>query len=934
MQSPLRVRSTARSADVDPRARAALTTLIGRETEFADIAALMNTTRLLTLTGIGGTGKTRLALEAALRAGERQAVLVVELAPIDSPEHVAVAVRLAIAAADPDHIRPAPGRSALQDAISWLERRKVLLVLDNCEHMVQASAQVVVSLLGGCPQLQVLATSRRPLRVDGETVWPVPPLSLPDERSADQLIAALQSEAGRLFVNRAARSRPGFALTTENAPAVLSICRELEGVPLAIELAAGRARVLSPAQIATGLLDRMRLLAGGPHTSDERLRSMRGSLDWSHALLDEPERMLLRRLAVASEWTLEAVEDICTYGQQERAASLDTLSSLVGQGLVNVIDAGEELRYRMLETVRSYALGHLQSAAEEQDVRARHMHHFCRLAARSEELLETATGRRRLERDTPQLLGALEFAQHDDPQLALQMAADLGPWWLIHESYGQSRDTCSRVLSATPDGQPRARAQVLWAAALLAIHDEDYAQARIHAEEAFPLAQASGDKRTIGRWMVMAGNAQRSIDAEAAAAVGVQAVEILRAEGDAHGLAFALANLALTEGMRDRFHSLREISHEFATLAGEKPPWLAPWVENALAWADISQGHPRSALGHCTRALQAEAERGTLGYYIATAHRLHALALAGEAAEAHQRGLVELDRTRRAGLAIASLAIERSVTIAEFALGDLESAEARARRGCEDPHRYMAAQWRETLMRIALARGEVTAAREHASLLRAFAQSTNSARKLAQADWAEGAAALLDGEPQQAVEPLHRALSTQTQQGLLPEAIDTLQKLGEVALAGEAPSRGARLMGAAQAARQELGVVAIPAHRDGPQALYEVGQQALGNEQHAAAFAEGETMTLERAIDYVRRGRGSRDRPARGWESLSQVQVEVAALAAKGLSNPEIAQRLFISRGTVKAHLTQIYRKLDVNNRTQLAAIARDAPVPTAGLVQ
>jgi tetratricopeptide (TPR) repeat protein len=294
------------------------------------------------------------------------------------------------------------------------------------------------------------------------------------------------------------------------------------------------------------------------------------------------------------------------------------------------------------------------------------------------------------------------------------------------------------------------RAQVLWAAALLAILDEDYTQARVYAEEAFPLAQSSGDQRTIGRWMIMAGQAQRSIDANAAATIGGRAVEILRREGDAHGLAFALANLALTEGMRDRFDAVRETCREFVALAGEKPPWLLPWIENALAWADISQGAPRSALEHCRRALELEARHVTLGYYIATAHRLHAMALTGEAQKAHEQGLAELDATGRAGLAIAGAAIERSVAIAELALGELDEAEQRAARGCEHPHHYMAAEWRETLVRIALARGDAQAARQHAAAVRAFGKSTGSARKLALADWAQGTAALLCDEPKQA----------------------------------------------------------------------------------------------------------------------------------------------------------------------------------------
>jgi predicted ATPase/DNA-binding CsgD family transcriptional regulator len=901
-----------------------LTPLVGRETELAEITSLLSATRLLTITGVGGAGKTRLAFEMALRAGALGdgQVFLVELAALQAPDRIAPAVHQAVLAADTGHPLPVAGRSALDATAQLLGDHRALLVLDNCEHLVEAAADTVISLLSRCHELRVLATSRQPLGVDGETVWPAPPLSLPTANAPDRLAAVNASDAGRLFVDRAARSRPGFALTAESAGDVALICRELEGLPLAIELAAARARVLSPAQIADGLTDRLRLLGGGPRASGERLRSMRGSLDWSYALLNENERTLMRRLAVSSDWTFDAIEAICADNARERTASLDIITALADRGLVSVIDGGGELCYRLLETVRSYALEHLQSTGEELEVRRRHTHHFRRLAARADELLETPAGRRQLERDTPQLLAALEFALIDDPPSGLEMAADLGHWWLIHDSYDEARGACSRVLAATPDGDARARAQVLWAAALLAILDQDFAQARAYAEEAFPLAQTSQDQRTIGRWMIMAGQAQRSIDANAAATIGAHAVEILREEGDRHGLALALANLALTEGMRDRFDAVRETCQEFVALPGEKPPWLLPWIENALAWADISQGDPRSALEHCKHALELEAGRATLPHYIATAHRLQAMAMTGEARQALEQGLAVLEATGRAGLAIAAAALERSVASAELALGELDGAQARAERGCENPHHYTAAEWRETLMRIALARGDARAAHQHAAAVRAFGESTGSARKIALADWGDGAAALLESEPTEAHERLHAALATQTEQGLRPETIDTLETLGRLALHVNDARRAARLLAAATSARQTLGLTALTPMRTDPARLRAKCRQLLGEERCNAASAEGQALSLEEAIAYARRSRGSRRRPQSGWDSLTPVEASVAELAISGLSNPQIAQRLFISRGTVKTHLSHIYAKLYVANRTELANLA------------
>jgi predicted ATPase/DNA-binding CsgD family transcriptional regulator len=904
-----------------------VTSLIGREDELAELAHALGRTRLLTITGVGGVGKTRLALETAKQAHEAESseVFISELASLDDEERVAGAVHEAILLADARH-QLAGEAQALEAAVQRLADRETLLVLDNCEHVVDAVGRVVSFLLRRCEGLTVLATSRQPLGLEGETVWSAPPLSLPTRDADDPLSAIVGSDAGRLFVDRAMRSQPTFALTQANATQVARICSDLDGLPLAIELAAARARVLSPAQIADELGDRLRLLGGGPRAAPERQRTLRGSLDWSYELLDERERALLRRLAVASDWTREGIEGACVATPEERLSILDSITALVDRGLLTVVEAGAELRYRLLATVRSYALERLRGAGEEEDVRSRHLRYYRRFAAAADDLLEHDQGRRQLEAETPHLRAALDFAVAHDSATALQLAADLGSWWLIHDSYAQARSACARVLAATPDGEARPRAQVLWAAALLAILDQDYTQARAYAEEAFPLAQASGDQRTIGRWMIMAGNAQRSIDANAAATIGVQAVELLRAEGDAHGLAFALANLALTEGMRDRFGAVRERCEEFAAIPGAKPPWLLPWVENALAWADISQGDPQSALEHCERALALEAGRVTLPHYIATTHKLQALALTGRAQLAYELGVAELGRTREAGLPTASTALERSVAAAELALGDLDAAQTRAERGLEHPHHYTAAEWRETLMRIALARGEAHTARDHAAALRAFGESTGSARKRALADWGQGAAALLCGEPEQAHSLLHTALATQSEHGLALEAIDTLEALGERALAGTQAARAARLLGAAQAARRERGIVAVPPRPDGPAGLRSGCEQLLGGERCTRAWGEGEALSLAAAIDYVRRARGKRGRALRGWTSLTQAEAQAAELAAAGLSNPQISARLFMSRSTVKTHLSRAYRKLGVSNRTQLAGAVSAAP--------
>jgi len=902
-----------------------LTPLVGREAELSELDRALGVARALTITGVGGVGKTRLALTAAARvsaAGSAE-VFIVELAALDSVQRIPPALNEAIRSIDPSSAFTG-GVPTLDTVARALGGHDVLLILDNCEHLVDAVGAACVHLLRRCEGLRVLATSRQPLGIDGELVWQAPPLSLPDPDAADLISSVASSDAGRLFVDRAQRSRPRFALGPDNVAQVATICRELDGLPLAIELAAARVRVLSAAQIANELTNRLRLAGGGPRTAPERQRTLVGSLQWSYDLLDDRQRSLLRRLAIAGDWTLSSLESVCCDGEAERAAALDTVAALADRGLIFAVEAGDELRYRMLETVRDYALERLREAGEELAIRRRHLEHFRRVAADADAdaLVAGQPGRRRLEAETPQLRAALDFAVSDDPSTALALAADLGHWWLIHDSSGEARAACARVLAAAPDGDPRSRAQVLWAAALLAALEEDFGQARVYAEEALPLAQASGDRRTIGRWMIVAGQAQRSVDAGAAAVTGHQAVEILRAEGDADGLAFALANLALTDGMADRFGELRGTCREFAALPGDQPPWLLSWIENALAWADIAQGDPYSALVHCERALELEGEHRSIGRHLAVAHQVRARALLGDARHALERGLQELAPPRRAGLALAEAAIEISVAWAELALGRLDNAQERAELGCQNPHVYTAAQWYEVLARIALARGG-NAVLAHTAVLRSIGASTGNVRMIAVADWAEGCAALLAGDNRRAYQRLHSALAANAEHQLRPDAIDTLQALGELALTTGDAERGARLLAAAGAACQALGIVRLPPDAGGSGPARARLEQRLGPERCAAAWAEGDSLSLEQAIDYARRGRRTPSRPETGWESLTPVETSLAELVAEGLTNPEISARMFISRGTVKHHLSHVYTKLGVSNRMQLGALAR-----------
>ncbi|HJT04532.1 MAG TPA: adenylate/guanylate cyclase domain-containing protein [Pseudonocardiaceae bacterium] len=428
---------------------AELTSFIGRSTELAELSELLGQVRLLTITGAGGCGKTRLARHAAAASlgGHLDGVWWVELAQLEDAAFVPAAVIAAIG------VRELPGQGPLGTLVAYLRARRALLILDNCEHLPGACAQLAEALLRGCPSLTVLATSRAPLGVPGETAWRVPSMSLPaDARRAyrEPVEVLWRSDAVRLFVDRATQVRPDFQLTPANAPAIAQICAELDGIPLAIELAAAQVRVLASAQIAHRLGDRFQLLAGGSRAAVPRQRTLQASIDWSYELLSEGERTLLRRLSVfTGGWTLDAAEQVCggtgVGGIDGAVAQL--LTGLVGKSLVTVAEPGAEhdaeVRYGLLETVRQYGAARLAEAGELDAMGERHFAYYVDLAERAEPAVLRA-GKddpilRRLATELPNLRAALERAAAIDPDAAVKrfdllLALGDAQWWAGHVS--------------------------------------------------------------------------------------------------------------------------------------------------------------------------------------------------------------------------------------------------------------------------------------------------------------------------------------------------------------------------------------------------------------------------------------------------------------------------------------------------------------------
>jgi predicted ATPase/DNA-binding XRE family transcriptional regulator len=417
-----------------------LSSFIGREREMSEVRRLLSSTRLVTLVGVGGVGKTRLALEAVR---ERQEAVFVDLASLADERLVPAAVAAAFG------LRERPKQSPVQALMSHLATRDVVLVLDNCEHLISACAELVEHLLGGCPDLHVLATSREPVGVLGEQLWPVPPLAVPGPTDVDPGA----SEAVSLFTDRARLAWPDFTLDGQSGQVVAEICRRLDGLPLAIELAAARLPGLGLETLADRLDHRFSLLTLSSRTAPRRQQTLRAVIDWSYELLAEPEQRLFRRLGVfAGGWSLVMAEEVCTGDGLDAEQVLDVLSQLVQKSLVVLSDAAGEARYGLLETLRHYAAERLTEAGEDRVTRGRHVQWCVALAERAD---ADKDGPRRaswltsLEREHGNLRAALEASLADPgtSEAALRLAGALGWFWWMRGHAREGSQWMHRVLA-------------------------------------------------------------------------------------------------------------------------------------------------------------------------------------------------------------------------------------------------------------------------------------------------------------------------------------------------------------------------------------------------------------------------------------------------------------------------------------------------------
>ncbi len=555
-----------------------LTTFVGRERQLSEAKRLLASSPLLTLTGPGGVGKTRIALQLAddLLGELNDGAWLVDLGVLTDPDFLAPAVAASLGLAEQ------PGRPLLATILDHLHGRELLLVLDNCEHVVAESAELADGLLRASPSLRIVATSREALGIAGEAVFPLPSLGLPDQDRSLPLDELSAFEAIRLFADRAAAVLPTFELTASNAPAVAQICRRLDGIPLALELAAARVRTLSVEQIAARLDDRFRLLAGGSRAAVPRHQALRAAVDWSFDLLSEPERATWRRLSVfAGGFTLEAAEAICAGEGVDEADVLDLLSRLVEKSLVVSEAMVSEARFRLLETVRQYAREKLMGSGEAADALRRHRDWFLRVVSRIEPQFyggsHAGSGIDELDREHDNLRAALEWSADEPGEAAagLPLAAGLWRFWETRGHVVEGRSWLERLLTASSDAPLPVRSSALTGAGVLAYLQGDYDAAFAFHEESLILHRQVGNPQSIAYAANNLANvAVQQGDYGRARSLYEESLALARGAGDTPGSAIALINLADVLARQGELEEARSLFEEsIATFREQGNSW-------------------------------------------------------------------------------------------------------------------------------------------------------------------------------------------------------------------------------------------------------------------------------------------------------------------------------------------------------------------------
>ena len=885
-----------------------LTSFVGREAQIREVRQLLADNRLVTLTGAGGVGKTRLAVQVATELADEfgDGMCYVDLAPITDPGVVAVTAARALGLPDQ------PGRSTMDTLLRFVRDRQLLVVLDNCEHLLDAGATLVVALLAGALRLSVLATSREPIGVAGEATWRVPSLSLADE-------------AVELFADRARLAQAGFTVTGDNSAAVADICGRLDGMPLAIELAAARVRALSLAEILEGLHDRFRLLTGGARTAVRRQRTLQASVDWSHALLSEPERVVFRRLAVfLGGFGLDAAHAVAGGADMPRFEVLDLVSLLVDKSLV-VTDntTGGPTRYRMLETVRQYAAEKLGESGEAEAVRSRHRDYYTALAVDAPAGRDYEQRVEQAEIEIDNLRAAFTWSrENSDVALALVLASALQRLW---QARGRVREGLAWFDAALADLDAQhlevaaaVRARALANRAVLA----NWAGATggmDQAEQAVAVARDIDDPALLARALTACCLIAVLTNPEVARPYFSEAICLVRTLDDRWRLGQLLGWQALgavaVAGNPIVARAAAEEGRDLADAIGDR--WTSRQCRWCLGIAQLFQGDLGGAAAQFGDLI-AEAEAAHDGIIEVNSLVFQGVALAwqGDTGAARAAAEAAVEASAEQGGLTAGIAYSALATAA-LAAGDAGAAA----HASAEAYQHLsvvpgsAAHSLALYAQAALAGRDLIAARRGAD----DAASTATGWHLMVTLTTRARVAIAQGEPDKAERDAHDALAIAAEIEAHLGVPDILECLAVVVGHAGSHREAARLFGAAEAIRERMGAVRFKIWDTGHDASVAVFRDALGEGDFESAWAEGAALSVEEAIAYAQRGRGQRKRPTSGWESLTPSERDVVRLVSEGLANNDIATRLFVSRRTVQTHLTHVYTKLGLTSRVQLA---------------
>jgi len=894
-----------------------LSSLLGRDAELSDLRRVLGEQRLVTLSGPGGTGKTRIAKKTARALVESfdDGVWFIDLTGVFNDSGVAGAVSRVLGLLEEE-------QTSLSETIGrQLATKKILLVLDNCEQVLKGCAEFAEKVLSLAPDARVLATSREPLRISGEFVRQVSPLTIQD--------------GVKLFQERARQAASDFKGTAATDATIQDIVERLDGVPLAIELAAARTSMMGLDQIRVGLDRRFELLTGGVRDATLHHKSLWASVAWSYDLMTPEERALARRLCVLRGFTLNTATAIGGSGSTTDVATLDLLQRLVDMSIVQVDRSGKEPRYRFLETVREFLLAKLDEAGETTTTRAAHLTHFIDFAEYRAQRLILGDGPElltQIQTEFDNLEDALAFANGlDDPSQLLRLLTALTGYYEIWGQYQHGMRWFDTAL-ARPGAPDLLVARALWGASHVSAYGGRMDLAFPMAQRALEMGEKIEDLWTVSRALDIIGFAQSVSDPAAAyeslsrcielggeindswaethgikiitsvylfsheVAGGSISIENVLTVADKHGSRYlkAWANavkgyFARDSGDMDAARAALAISVDNASYVGDPATGGFAKAWSSALKADL--GNVEDACEEMRDMMQSATVSGT---FLAVPETMFQLGMIEVAAGNPQATLDmiggHVEGLESAGIPIWSAQLAVASAAAQIGLGNFDEAKALLDKSQE------------------------------------MAKSLNNPFINGLIYYFRARSAIARGDTGEAEAHLHEALEIQRGAGLLPGLLRTMEAIADVLAAKEKFEDATRVLAFIDQSRSEMPLIRGVAEEIEHRSLVERLERDMGPESYAEIKRSSAESALEEIIGLISRMRGKRARPLMGWASLTPTERRVVSLASEGLSNPEIAERMFIARGTVKVHLSHIFEKLDVKSRTQLAtkAVADD----------